>query len=261
MQPSHGNGHFVWYDLMSTDPPRIDAFYSALFGWTVDPEPVSENGYRLLRISCEPFGGVLPWGREMGPPSHWMGYIQVEALDITAARATELGAPTVLGPMDIPNVARFSIVSDPTGGSFVVYDPRPAMRSNPPGYDGPEGSVIWNELITNDLRAAVDFYSDLFGWETDPATVAAGGYVVARQNGTPVAGIFRPPADPANSAWVSYFKTIDIEKSLATVTNEDGKIIHGIAEVPRIARTAWAADPAGAMFGIMQPEAGWLERL
>jgi predicted enzyme related to lactoylglutathione lyase len=256
-----GSGYFVWYDLMTTDPDVTDRFYNRLFGWSVDPEVAPGTSYQRLSNQGVDFGGRMSWDAVMGIPSHWLAYIQVDDLDATVDTATQLGAPSVIGPMEIPGVGRFSILTDPSGASFIVFAPLPPARSEQPSYDGPAGSVVWIELITRDLSRSVEFYARLFGWQTDPAVVESGGYVIAHRNGIPVAGIFRPPADPEAALWMIYFNTANIESSLSTAKAGQGKIIHATVEIPGIGKTAWVADPASAVFGLMQPEPGWLQRL
>ena len=60
-------------------------------------------------------------------PPHWMIYFTVDDCDGDAARAKSLGGKIVVPPMDIPNVGRFAVLSDPAGAAFAViklsFDP------------------------------------------------------------------------------------------------------------------------------------------
>jgi predicted enzyme related to lactoylglutathione lyase len=55
-----------------------------------------------------------------GVPPHWAIYVSVADCDERAARASELGGKLCVPPTDIPNVGRFSVVSDPQGAMFNI---------------------------------------------------------------------------------------------------------------------------------------------
>jgi predicted enzyme related to lactoylglutathione lyase len=47
-----------------------------------------------------------------------MSYVAVDDVDDSARRVGELGGKVVVPPVDIPNVGRFCVISDPTGASI-----------------------------------------------------------------------------------------------------------------------------------------------
>ena len=66
-------------------------------------------------------GGMMQIGPHMGPvPPHWGIYFAVEDCDATFQQATSLGAQTIVPPMDIENVGRFSTIRDPQGAVFSI---------------------------------------------------------------------------------------------------------------------------------------------
>jgi uncharacterized protein len=111
-------GALNWNDLISPDLEASAAFYRALFGWDVEEVPGSEGQYWGINNSGRLNGGMMP----MPPGGHpaWNLYFAVEDVDAAVARAGELGAATVMGPMDIPNGSRFAILRDPQGAVFSV---------------------------------------------------------------------------------------------------------------------------------------------
>ena len=66
-----------------------------------------------------PAGGMYQMGEEYGDaPSHWMSYVAVDDVDESAKKVAELGGKVCVPPTDIPNVGRFSVITDPTGATF-----------------------------------------------------------------------------------------------------------------------------------------------
>jgi uncharacterized protein len=255
-----GDGLFAWYDIMTVDETATNPFYSALFGWDFSAEPRPNDGYRMVTFEGRGLGGSLPWKTE-SERSYWMGYIQVTDLAAHVARARELGATIFVESMEIPDVETFAVLDDPTGAPFYLFEIVPEHRVTTPGYDRGPGHIIWNELITNDLAAASDFYREIAGWELAPMSSDPLAYTVAKVDGMPVAGLFQPPATPENSAWIMSVHTADIDATIESAVELGGSVVHAANTVPGVGRTAWIADPSGGVIGLMQPEAGWLDRL
>jgi predicted enzyme related to lactoylglutathione lyase len=111
-------GALNWNDLISPDLEASAAFYRDLFGWQIEEVPGSEGQYWSITNNGGLNGGMMP----MPPGGHpaWNLYFAVEDVDAAVARAGELGAATVMGPMDIPNGSRFAILRDPQDAVFSV---------------------------------------------------------------------------------------------------------------------------------------------
>ena len=60
-------------------------------------------------------------------PSLWVPYVGVDDADETVAKAKELGASTIMDPMDVPNVGRLAVLRDPQGATFAIIKPSPSM--------------------------------------------------------------------------------------------------------------------------------------
>ena len=58
------------------------------------------------------------------------------------------------------------------------------------------GQFVWHEHLTKDPKAAIAFYSGLFGWDVEEGPPEAGGYSIASLRGRTVAGI-GPQMNPA----------------------------------------------------------------
>ena len=74
-------------------------------------------------LSKKPYRGInvlLLAVRGYGSP-YWLTYIHVKDVDGLTRNARELGAKTLVEPMDIPTIGRFSVIADPTGAAVALF--------------------------------------------------------------------------------------------------------------------------------------------
>lgn len=119
---THGGllNRVCWAELTTPDPAGAAAFYTSLFGWKTRPETGIDSAKYIEWINNgRPFGGIMPMRGDMwkGVPPHWMVYVSVADCDERAARAQQLGAAVCVPPTDIPNVGRFSVITDAQGAA------------------------------------------------------------------------------------------------------------------------------------------------
>jgi uncharacterized protein len=110
-------GALAWNDLISPDVAAAAPFYRELFDWQVEEVPGADGQYWSITNGGRMNGGMMP----MPPGGHpaWNLYFAVEDVDATVARARELGADLVMGPMDVPT-GRFAVIRDPQNAVFSV---------------------------------------------------------------------------------------------------------------------------------------------
>jgi uncharacterized protein len=119
-------GALCWTELATRDTKAAEKFYTQLFGWTSKVGGAgTPNEYTEFSNQGQPGVGMM----QMPPhvpaqvPSYWMSYFQVADCDASAAKAKTLGATITVPPMDIPNVGRFAVISDPQGAMFAIFKP------------------------------------------------------------------------------------------------------------------------------------------
>ncbi|MCQ0968974.1 VOC family protein (plasmid) [Paracoccus sp. TK19116] len=119
------------------------------------------------------------------------------------------------------------------------------------------GKPVWYELGTSDLQGAQDFYGKILGWQMFDPGMEGFDYRLAQSDGDNVAGMMalgaQEGAPPPN--WCTYFAVDDCDKSAADIRAAGGNVLKEPAYVPRTGHFAIVADPQGAVFGILQPEA------
>ncbi len=116
-----------------------------------------------------------------------------------------------------------------------------------------DGVPSWVDLGSPDLAAAKAFYSGLFGWDTPDGPPEAGGYCVCLLNGRTVAGL-GPKMNPEGpTVWTTYVNVRDADEVARKVTANGGQVFMAPFDVLEAGRMGIFADPAGAVFGVWQP--------
>ena len=147
-------GTFAWMELGTTDGPRAKDFYSELFGWDVRENPMGpEFTYYIFQLGGKDVAAMyqlMPDQLKLGIPAHWLSYVAVTDADTWSAKATALGGKVVMGPQDAGEHGRAAIITDPQGATFAIWQ----AKSHPGvGLRGDPGSLVWNELMSTDVKA------------------------------------------------------------------------------------------------------------
>ena len=207
------DGTFSWVDLGTTDTEAAKQFYGGLFGWSFLDIPVGPDSfYSMAQIEGYNVAGVGPLDpslQEQGVPPIWSAYVKHDDVDAVATRAASAGGTVMMPPMDVMDSGRMTMIQDPTGAVFGVWQPDQhigAQLVNIPN------TLTWNELQTSDVGAAREFYHAVFDWNY---AVDANNYVVCKVGERTQAGMMKIADDwgdvPPN--WTNYFLVADIDVS------------------------------------------------
>ena len=261
---SSDEGSFIWYELMTTDAAAAGKFYSAVVkGWTFGERLPTDVEYRMIqRSDGGNAGGVLTLTDDMqagGARPVWLGYLHVKDVDARVAAIKNAGGQTMMEPWDQPGVGRLAMVTDPQGAPFYLMDPIPP-ESDPNAVsdvfsvDQPE-HVRWNELQSSDADGAVAFYTSHFSWtqEGDMDMGELGKYRFVQKDGIGIGAIMpRMPEMPV-SLWTYYIGVEDIDRAVAAINDNGGRILNGPMEIPGGEYALNGMDPQGASFGLVGP--------
>lgn len=114
-----------------------------------------------------------------------------------------------------------------------------------------KGTPCWFELATRDPDASATFYGGLFGWTVTDSEME--GYRLAQSGGDMVAGLMVPDAgQDVPPGWTIYFAADDCDALAGAVRTAGGQVFMGPADIPGTGRFAVAADPQGAVFGLLE---------
>jgi len=117
------NGALCWADLLTEDRERAKPFYEGLFGWRFDlGQGKDPSGYLHIK-NGEDFIGGMQVKPPQAPP-HWLLYFQTADCAASTAKAKQLGAKIFVEPMDIEGAGRFSVLDDPQGAGFALFQPK-----------------------------------------------------------------------------------------------------------------------------------------
>lgn len=254
MTNSHGS--FIWYELMTTDPEGAGRFYGDVVGWTFgDPVPAGDVEYRMIGNTEDYAGGVLTLTREMcdgGARPMWLGYLGVDDVDAAVEKAVAAGAKVQMEAFDAPGVGRIAMILDPQG--VPIYLMRGASDEDSTAYQRRGlGHVAWNELMTSDREAALDFYGTHFGYVKAGAMdmgPALGEYSFISHDGETVGAIMKASAETP-TMWQFYVRVPDVDAAAEKVKAGGGQLLIGPMEVPTGERVLCGLDPQGAAFGLV----------
>src|SRR5713101_2863782 len=155
-------GKFVWFELVSRDAKKAQAFYGEVLEWRVEPFPMGDSTYEMIHAGDTMIGGYAAPKNDR-QPSHWISYVSVEDVDATAKAATANGGRVVEAPSEIPGVGRTARIADPQGAEVSLFKNATGDKADAPA---PAGRFFWNELHTSDPTKALSFYEKVLGFSS-----------------------------------------------------------------------------------------------
>jgi uncharacterized protein len=265
---TYPHGVTSWID---TEQPDLDAaarFYTGLFGWTLtDAMPAGASPpYLIATLDGQDVGAIT---RAAGGTAAWNTYVAVDDADATAAAVVEAGGTVVSGPVDAGPAGRAATCLDPTGAEFRLWQARErpgAQAANTPG--------AWNfsDLHTTDRRAAMSFYTAVFGWRAVDMEQGAGTMIQVQGYGDHLAATFDPDIRERQSGappgfadvisglavtgpgerahWHVCFTVADRDESVATAERLGATIVRSSDDL--WTKNAMVRDPQGAEFTVSQ---------
>lgn len=112
---------FVHVELATTDLGKAKDFYGKLFDWKLNDMPMGGGEtYTMLDVG-EGTGGGMMKAPMPNMPSGWLAYVGVDDIAASTKKAKSLGGTIIRDVTEIPNVGAFSIVQDPTGAVFAMF--------------------------------------------------------------------------------------------------------------------------------------------
>jgi uncharacterized protein len=116
-------GSFSWGELITDDVDTSEAFYGAVFGWTLTV-PEGPLGRREWQLGGRSISGLLPRPPAMPAeiPPYWDVYFAVADTPAVVDAAARLGGTTLMPATAIEH-GTIAVFADPTGAVFTVSGP------------------------------------------------------------------------------------------------------------------------------------------
>lgn len=232
---SNREGTPIWYELMTKQPDAAQAFYGAIMGWSFEAIPGDAGrDYRVASTGETTVAGMMKTpGHADAMPDTWFVYFGVDDVDTTALTVAALGGSIELEPTDIPGVGRFAFCKDPQGARFYIM--RGDSDEDSMAFaTAKTGHCSWNELVTSDQKAALDFYGKLFGWKHGGTMPMGemGDYTFINHGGDMIGAVMDSPDRASRPFWNFAMQVADIDAAKAAVTKAGGTVRMGPNALP-----------------------------
>ena len=145
---------------------------------------------------------------------------------------------------------------DPQGAHFAIWQANQHIGCR---VKQETGAMFWNELLTTDRSAAVDFYCAVLGTERGEV-MQPHLYAMLQAGGENVAGVMQITPDMGDFPphWSVYFgvdsadETVEKAQSMGATIYMPPTDIVPFEGQPPIGRFSTMADPQGAVFSVFQ---------
>ena len=101
----------VHFEIVVRDAAKSQEFYANLFDWHVNADNPMSYGMVDTHSEGGIGGGITGEGVSTGVTF----YVQVDDLQAYLDKAESLGGKTIMPPMEIPDMVKFAVFSDPEG--------------------------------------------------------------------------------------------------------------------------------------------------
>lgn len=227
-----------WVDLQTTDQSAAKKFYTSLFGWGYDDNPVPGGGgvYSMATLNGEAVAAITD---APGAPE--------DAADLEhlyrggrrrcgGGQGGARGGQVMMPAFDIGDAGRMSFITDPTGAAVGLWQ---ANRHIGATLVNETGTLIWNELLTDKPDLALAFYEAVVGLTHSSMEIAAGqNYRVLKAGDAEVGGCMEPPMPGVPNHWHVYFAVDDADATAAKAPQRAARSLRN-----RLTFRRWAGSP------------------
>lgn len=243
-----------WVDLFTTEPENAHEFYGRVFGWSAESAGEEYGGYVNYSLGGKRLAGCMK-NDGQGGPDQWTVYLASPDAKATTDAAAARGGVVIVPAMDVADLGAMAVIADPGGAGVGVW--QPAVHQGFEVYEE-VGTPTWFELHTRDYETSLDFYRNVFNWDTSVASDTPDfRYSTLGEGDASRAGVMDISAwdQAAPVGWSVYFGVADTDASLSTITEAGGTVLMPAEDTP-YGRLAMAADPTGATFKLVGTDAG-----
>ena len=232
--PWYPAGAPCWVDLLVSDVPRAQQFYSELFGWQWRPGDADTGGYTLALLDGHPVAGVSRRPPTARVASQWTTYLRVVDLPTAGWKIEEQGGRLLGRPAQLGRLASTQIVQGRGGTLFGLWEP---LELPGCGLLDVDGALTWNELMAHDFDGTLRFHATVFGQAfTEHSDPESSRWATAHTgDGNPSFGVsqigWEWPVDiPPH--WVASFATSHAVPTIAKALDLGATLVQGPFDGP-----------------------------
>src|SRR5437868_1012254 len=114
------------------------------------------------------------------------------------------------------------------------------------------GRFVWHDHASEDPAKAKDFYTSLFGWDTEIFKPGEIDYPMIIANGQGHGG-FGKAQGGAPPHWMGHVRVDDADAAAKRAESAGGTVLAGPMDIPEVGRFAAVRDPQGAVLSVFAP--------
>jgi hypothetical protein len=113
--------NIVWFEIPADNPKRAQKFYSALFGWKINPFPGMTDYWHIDTGGADdsPDGGMMARKHPRQPIT---SYINVPSVTRAMAKVKKLGGEVCVPKTAVPQMGYFAICRDTENNEFALWE-------------------------------------------------------------------------------------------------------------------------------------------
>ena len=111
----------IWFEIPADNMDRAKKFYSALFGWKVNPIPGMTDYWHIDTGGDDgtPDGGIM---KRMCPEHAITNYVNVASVTKSMAKVKKLGGKICKPKTEVPGMGCFAICQDTENNTFALWE-------------------------------------------------------------------------------------------------------------------------------------------
>jgi predicted enzyme related to lactoylglutathione lyase len=116
------------------------------------------------------------------------------------------------------------------------------------------GKFVWHEQVSTDPGQAQNFYTQLFGWDTEVFKPGEADYTMIASGGQSHGGFGTAMEGAPPPHWLSHVHVEDVDATIEKAKAAGGQLAAGPFEMGEVGRIAILADPQGAFISAYEPQ-------
>ncbi len=118
---------FCHIELNTDDVAKVKEFYGTLFSWKIEDMDMGGMKYTSITPGEGPGGGIMKKPMPEAP-NMWLVYVKVDKVEAALKKVEKLGGKIIVPRTPIPTMGFFSIIQDPTGAAFGIWEAGPKTK-------------------------------------------------------------------------------------------------------------------------------------